>query len=67
MRTDGEREEKEAKLTARTRACSGKPEKGRSCRISPMTIEEEEDAVIAVLDAGSIASSGTFLLAGQSS
>jgi hypothetical protein len=67
MRMDGEREEKEAKLIARTWACSGKPEKGQSCRISPVTIEEEEDAVIAILDAGSIASSGTFLSAGQSS
>jgi hypothetical protein len=67
MRTDGEREEKEAKLITRTRACLGKPEKDRSCRISLVTIEEEEDAVIAILDAGSIASSGSFLVAGRSS
>jgi hypothetical protein len=34
--------------------------------ISPVTREEEEDAVVAVIDASSIASSGTFLAVGQS-
>jgi hypothetical protein len=54
MRTDGEREEKEAKLTARMRACSGKPEKDRSCRISPASREEEEDSRVDVVARGSI-------------
>jgi hypothetical protein len=36
-------------------------------RISPVSEEEEEDTVIAVVDAGSIASSGMFLAAGRSS
>jgi hypothetical protein len=35
--------------------------------ISPVSGEEEEDTIIAVVDAGSIASSGTFLAAGWSS
>jgi hypothetical protein len=67
MRTDGEREKKEAKLTARTQACSGKPEKDRNCRIFPVTVEEEDDAVAVVVEVGSIASSGTFLMARKSS
>jgi hypothetical protein len=33
----------------------------------PVTVEEEDDAVAVVVDVGSIASSGTFLMARQSS
>jgi hypothetical protein len=62
----GERAEKKEQLTTRTCACSGKSEEHRGGPISPVTGEEEEDAVVAVLDASSIASSGTFLAAGQS-
>jgi hypothetical protein len=50
----GERAEKEEQLTTRTGACSGKPEKDQSCRISPVTVEEEEDVVVAVVGLGSI-------------
>jgi hypothetical protein len=64
---EGERAEKEEQLTTRTRACSGKPEEDRRGRISPVTGEEEVDVVIAVVDAGSIPSPGTFLAAGRSS
>jgi hypothetical protein len=54
METDGEREEKEDKLTARMRAYSKKPKEDRSGRISPEIGEEEVDMVIAVVDPGSI-------------
>jgi hypothetical protein len=36
-------------------------------QISPVSGEEEEDMIVAVVDAGSIDSSGTFLAAGRSS
>jgi hypothetical protein len=47
--------------------CSGKPEEDWGGPISLVTREEEEDAVVAVINANSIASSGTFLAAGQGS
>jgi hypothetical protein len=41
MITDREREEKEAKLTARTRACSEEPKENRSGLIPPGTREKK--------------------------
>jgi hypothetical protein len=51
---DGERKEKEDKLTAKMRACSEKPKEVRTGRISPATGEEEADVVVAVAVPGSI-------------
>jgi hypothetical protein len=50
----------------KSRACSEKSEEDRGGPIWLVTGEEEEDAVVAVLDADSIASSGAFPAAGQS-
>jgi hypothetical protein len=44
--TVGERTEKEEKLTAATRVCSGKSEGGRSGLISPANVEDVEDEFI---------------------
>jgi hypothetical protein len=54
--TVGEGAEKEEKLTAVTRVRLGEPEEDRSGRISPVTIEEEEDADATAVDLGSIPS-----------
>jgi hypothetical protein len=48
--------EKELGISLRTRACSGKPKEDRGGLISPATGEEEEDAVVSVVDLGSIPS-----------
>jgi hypothetical protein len=48
--------EKDGELTRRLWACLGKPEEVRSVRISSATREEEEDAVVSVVDLGSIPS-----------
>jgi hypothetical protein len=39
----------------------------RSGRNSPVTVEKEDDVAAIVVDVGSIASSGVFLMARQSS
>jgi hypothetical protein len=57
----------ERELTRRTLACLGKSKEDRSGRISLVTREDEEVAVVAVLDAVLIASSRTLLAAGRSS
>jgi hypothetical protein len=51
---DGERGEKEHRLTRSSRACSERSEEGRGGRISPVTGDEEEDAAVSVVDFGSI-------------
>jgi predicted transcriptional regulator len=50
------RAEKEEKLTTRTRVSLGKPEEDLTDRISPATEDEEEDAAVSVVYAGSIPS-----------
>jgi hypothetical protein len=66
METDGEREEKEDKLTARTWAFSGKPEEDRRGRISPVTVQEEEGHVVGSERSASILRAETILAARQS-
>jgi hypothetical protein len=67
MITDREREEKEAKLTTRTRACSEEPKENRSGLIPPGTRGKEEDIVIAVVDPGSIQSAERYIMTRRSS
>jgi hypothetical protein len=54
--TDREKKEKEDKLTAKTQACSEKPKEDQSGRISPVFMEEEEDAPVCVVEPSSIPS-----------
>jgi hypothetical protein len=51
---DGEKGGKDGELTVRSPACLGKSEEDRSGRISPETVEEEVDVVVAVVVPGSI-------------